>query len=176
VRDTGAVKSILEAIGNTPLVRLRRCAPANGAELWLKWAPVQPKLVGHHRLIAVDLLGHGDSDPPPDGNHTPLGYAATLARFLDQLGIHAAHIAGVSVGGWTALEMAKLGRARSIVAIAPAGLWSRRDPWRCTLKLWGMYRLGRLIGPLTERALRSEAGRARLLSGTVARPLNLSPQ
>jgi len=30
------VHSILEAIGNTPLVRLRRCAPANGAELWLK--------------------------------------------------------------------------------------------------------------------------------------------
>ena len=28
--------SILEAIGNTPLVRLRRCAPTNGAELWLK--------------------------------------------------------------------------------------------------------------------------------------------
>jgi cysteine synthase A len=30
------VESLLEAIGNTPLVRLRRCAPANGAELWLK--------------------------------------------------------------------------------------------------------------------------------------------
>jgi cysteine synthase len=28
--------SILDAIGNTPLVRLRHCAPANGAELWLK--------------------------------------------------------------------------------------------------------------------------------------------
>jgi cysteine synthase A len=28
--------SILAAIGNTPLIRLRRCAPANGAELWLK--------------------------------------------------------------------------------------------------------------------------------------------
>src|SRR5207247_9889160 len=27
---------MLDAIGNTPLVRLRRCAPANGAELWLK--------------------------------------------------------------------------------------------------------------------------------------------
>jgi cysteine synthase len=35
-RKDGAVPSILEAIGNTPLVRLRRCAPANGAELWLK--------------------------------------------------------------------------------------------------------------------------------------------
>jgi cysteine synthase A len=30
------MKSILEAIGNTPLVRLSRCAPSNGAELWLK--------------------------------------------------------------------------------------------------------------------------------------------
>jgi cysteine synthase len=30
------LSSILDAIGNTPLVRLHRCAPANGAELWLK--------------------------------------------------------------------------------------------------------------------------------------------
>jgi cysteine synthase len=30
------VESILEAIGDTPLVRLHRCAPRNGAELWLK--------------------------------------------------------------------------------------------------------------------------------------------
>ena len=30
------MESILDAIGNTPLVRLGRCAPANGAELWLK--------------------------------------------------------------------------------------------------------------------------------------------
>ena len=30
------MESILKAIGNTPLVRLRRCAPPNGAELWLK--------------------------------------------------------------------------------------------------------------------------------------------
>jgi cysteine synthase A len=30
------VNSILDAIGNTPIVRLHRCAPENGAELWLK--------------------------------------------------------------------------------------------------------------------------------------------
>src|SRR5918992_3201735 len=30
------MSSILDAIGNTPLVRVRGCAPANGAELWLK--------------------------------------------------------------------------------------------------------------------------------------------
>jgi cysteine synthase len=36
------VESILETIGNTPLVRLRRCVPANGAELWLKLEYVNP--------------------------------------------------------------------------------------------------------------------------------------
>ena len=132
------------------------------------WAPVQPRLAAHHALITVDLPGHGDSDPPPDdADHTPL---------LDELDLDAAHVAGDSVGGWTALELAKLGRARSVTAIAPAGLWRRRDPWRCSFKLWGMYRLGRLITPLTERGLRTEAGRRRLLRGTVAKPLNLSAE
>jgi len=36
LREDRPVESILEAIGNTPLVRLSRCAPPNGAELWLK--------------------------------------------------------------------------------------------------------------------------------------------
>lgn len=141
------------------------------------WVPVRPKLAIHHDVIAVDLPGHGESDPPPDdGDHTPRGYALTLGALLDELSIDAAHAAGVSVGGWTALELAKLGRARSVVAIAPAGLWPRRDPWRCSIKLWGMYRLGRLTAPLTHRALRSEAGRVRLLRGIVAKPLNLSQE
>ena len=30
------MEGILEAIGNTPIVRLRHCVPANGADLWLK--------------------------------------------------------------------------------------------------------------------------------------------
>lgn len=36
------MQSILDAIGNTPLVRLRRCAPENGAELWLKLEYANP--------------------------------------------------------------------------------------------------------------------------------------
>jgi cysteine synthase A len=36
MRDDGWMNSILEAIGNTPLVQMHRCAPPNGAELWLK--------------------------------------------------------------------------------------------------------------------------------------------
>jgi len=30
------MESILQAIGNTPLIRVHRCAPENGAEFWLK--------------------------------------------------------------------------------------------------------------------------------------------
>jgi cysteine synthase len=36
LEDDPSVESILDAIGNTPLVRLHRCAPPNGAQLWLK--------------------------------------------------------------------------------------------------------------------------------------------
>src|SRR6476659_6044240 len=36
------MESILEAIGNTPLVRLAACAPPNGAELWVKLENTNP--------------------------------------------------------------------------------------------------------------------------------------
>jgi cysteine synthase A len=36
IGDDRRMESILDAIGNTPLIRLRSCAPPNGAELWLK--------------------------------------------------------------------------------------------------------------------------------------------
>src|SRR5216110_2027106 len=36
------MQSILDSIGNTTLLRLRRCAPANGAELWLKLENLNP--------------------------------------------------------------------------------------------------------------------------------------
>jgi pimeloyl-ACP methyl ester carboxylesterase len=141
------------------------------------WRPVIERLAGHHDVIAVDLPGHGESDaPPPGADHSPVGYAAQLVVFLDALGIDRAHVAGDSVGGWTALELAKLGRARSVTAIGPAGLWEGKDPWRCVVKLWSTYRLGRLTGPLTDRALKSEAGRTRLLRGMVAKPLNLTEE
>lgn len=135
------------------------------------WRPVVDLLAAHRELLLVDLPGHGASGPPPAGTpHTPIGYAQVLARLLDDLDIGAAHAAGNSAGGWTALELAKLGRARSVVALAPAGLWARRDPWRCVAQLRGQHRLGRAFAPLTPRLMRSDAGRSILLRSTVAKP------
>ena len=140
------------------------------------WKPVVDRLAEERELLMVDLPGHGESDPPPPGApHNPIGYAPLLGRFLEGLGIDKAHAAGNSVGGWTALELAKLGRARSVVALAPAGLWARHDPWRCVAQLWIQHKTGRLLAPLAPRAMRSDFGRTVLLKGTVAKPKQVPP-
>ena len=41
---------------------------------------------------------------------------------MDAAGIARAHLVGNSLGGWIAAELAPRGRARSVVAISPAGL------------------------------------------------------
>jgi pimeloyl-ACP methyl ester carboxylesterase len=135
------------------------------------WRPIVDLLAPNRELLLVDLPGHGESAPPPPGTpHTPIGYARVLALLLDELEIESVHAGGNSVGGWTALELAKLGRARSVVALAPAGLWAKRDPWRCVAQLWLQHKLGRVFAPLVPPLMRSRLGRTLLLSGTVAKP------
>jgi pimeloyl-ACP methyl ester carboxylesterase len=135
------------------------------------WRPVVGLLAAEREVLVVDLPGHGASPGPPEGiAHTPIGYAEMLARALDRLGLAVVDVAGNSVGGWTALELAKLGRARTVVAIGPAGLWAKRDPWRCVFALWSQHKMGRAFGWAAPPLLRNTAGRALLMGGTVGRP------
>jgi pimeloyl-ACP methyl ester carboxylesterase len=46
---------------------------------------------------------------------------------MDEAGFETAHIAGNSLGGYVALQLAARGRARSVVAFAPAGGWAEGD-------------------------------------------------
>ena len=88
------------------------------------WEPVVDMLAASRTVISVDLPGFGSSAPltAPGPPPTPAGFARVLSGLLRDLGHDTAHIAGNSVGGWTALEMARLGAARSVVALSPAGL------------------------------------------------------
>jgi pimeloyl-ACP methyl ester carboxylesterase len=141
------------------------------------WRPVVEPLARRRSVLLVDLPGHGESPSPPNGvPHNPIGYAQVLAAMLDELGIERAHCAGNSAGGWTALELAKLRRARSVVAIGPAGLWAKRDPWRCVLQLSVQHKLGRIFAPLTPSLMRNSLGRSLLLSGTMAKPRQVPPE
>jgi pimeloyl-ACP methyl ester carboxylesterase len=115
---------------------------------WQTWGPVLNLLAANRNVVAVDLPGHGRSAPAPAG--TPLtaaGFARLIGIFLsEQLGIDFAHVAGNSMGGWIALEMAKLGYARSVTALCPAGLWRTRTPRYCLSSFRINYALARLLG------------------------------
>ena len=93
------------------------------------WDPVVTELARERDVIAVDLPGHGDSPRQPQGaGNTPLDQARAVAELLDQLGLASVHVAGNSVGGWVALELGRLQRAKTITALSPGGLWGRRAP------------------------------------------------
>ena len=140
------------------------------------WRPVVDLLAPHHELLLVDLPGHGDSDPAAENVvPTPTGYAPLLAELLDSLGIDTAHAAGFSVGGWTSLELAKLGRARSVTALNPAGLWRPRSPRSSEISLWVSRNLARAFSPVLPLALRSAAGRTLILGQQFGRPWRVPP-
>jgi pimeloyl-ACP methyl ester carboxylesterase len=95
---------------------------------WHHWRPVLGELVARYEVIAPTLAGH-DGGPPFDMTG-PLTFASSadhLERHLDEIGVGSAHVVGNSLGGALALELAKRGRARSVVALAPAGGWMEGD-------------------------------------------------
>lgn len=92
------------------------------------WDLIAPDLSRDFTVYAVDLPGHGESTPLPDEDVvTPARMAREVGHFMDTHGIDRAHFVGNSLGGWTVLEAAADGRARSAVALCPAGLWEPFD-------------------------------------------------
>jgi pimeloyl-ACP methyl ester carboxylesterase len=94
------------------------------------WAPVIGLLAGERELIAVDLPGFGGSPPLRGTEPSPARLAHAVAHGLAAAGVEDFAVAGNSLGGWVALELALAGRARSVVAIGPAGLWPEPLPPR----------------------------------------------
>ena len=61
----------------------------------------------HWRVIAVDPLGHGDSDAPHDADsYEAAGVTADLVAVLDAAGVEQATVWGYSRGGWLACSLA----------------------------------------------------------------------
>ena len=133
------------------------------------WAPVIERLTAEREVIAVDLPGFGDSPPLNGGGPpTPAALARAVAAGLPD-GPY--HVAGNSLGGWVALELAAAGDARSVTAIAPAGLWPEPlAPKRATAPA-----LARSLRPVLPALTRSPAGRRLALAGTVAAPERVPP-
>jgi len=91
------------------------------------WRHVMPLLAGEFDVIALTAEGHHGGPRPPRRPATIETLVAAAGRQLDELGIGEAHLAGNSLGGWIALELARRGRAKSVCGISPAGFWD--DDW-----------------------------------------------
>lgn len=94
----------------------RQAGPADGEALVLihglaessrTWDAVLPHLVGRgHRVIAVDLLGHGRTSTPRVGDYSIPGLAVVVRDLLLLLDAEAATVVGHSLGGGIALQLA----------------------------------------------------------------------
>ena len=97
-------------------------------DTWRVWELVLPALERRHDVLALTLPGHAGGPPLPDAAATTTTTIAELVELaLDEAGIETAHLVGNSLGGFVALQLAARGRARSVVALAPAGGWALGD-------------------------------------------------
>ncbi len=70
------------------------------------WDGVRPRLEADHRVVAVDLLGHGGSEKPGSG-YTPANQAKVVAEAMEKLGVREAEVVGHSLGGAVAVALAE---------------------------------------------------------------------
>jgi pimeloyl-ACP methyl ester carboxylesterase len=140
------------------------------------WDPVIPALAGHFDVIAADLPGFGESGPlPPGVEPRPAALAAAVAGLLDDLGITAPHLAGNSLGGWVALELAGLRPVASLALLSPAGLWPGNMPLYDQASLRATRWLARHATGLLSRLVNYRLGRALVLGQTHGRPFHITP-
>lgn len=154
-----------------PLVLIHGIGSYRGA-----WAPVLDRLAAERDVIVLDLPGHGESPLLPDGRrHDVLALAEAVEEFVAELGIGRPHVAGNSLGGGIALELARRGSVRSATALSPIGFWKPSEVRFARSTLRGSRALARSLLPAAPRLVRSTALRTALFGQVYGRPRRLGP-
>lgn len=76
------------------------------------WLPVAPELARHYHLILIDLRGHGQSSLSRHHDYSVRSMAADVWQVVDDLGLNAVSMLGLSLGGCVTLQSAILHPAR----------------------------------------------------------------
>jgi pimeloyl-ACP methyl ester carboxylesterase len=129
---------------------------------WRTWDLVLPALERRHDVLAPTLAGHA-AGPAIEGEVGERPIVDAVERAMDEAGFETAHVAGNSLGGYVALQLAARGRAKSVVALAPAGGWAKGDESHEELLRFQaeMHRQVKLAAPQAGPMLASRAGRRR---------------
>jgi pimeloyl-ACP methyl ester carboxylesterase len=125
------------------------------------WSGVIPLLAAKYRVIAPDLLGHGESDKPR-GDYSVGAFAVLLRDLLDALGVRRVTVVGHSLGGGIAMQFAHQHRqyCKRMVLISSGGFGG------------DVGRLLRLLSlPGSELVLPMIASRPAILAGNAVRAL-----
>lgn len=142
------------------------------------WELVVPLLSEDFRVVTVDLPGHGESPEParPDVVGSVL---ESLEGFLAEVTPDGErpHLAGNSLGGYIALELALRGHAASALGLNPAGFFhGRLDQMRVIRQFQALRATARVLRPLLPALARIPAARAPMMGMFCARPWRVPPE
>jgi len=141
---------------------------------WQVWNPVLPALEERHDVLALSLPGYGES-APVDGEPTVWALVDAVEDAMDAAGFDTAHLVGNSMGGWIAAELAARGRARTMVATSPAGLYTAKELAYAGRVLRSSFSAAQRLAPYAERITATAAGRRLAFGLMYARPERLDP-
>lgn len=143
---------------------------------WRTWELVLPALERERDVLAPTLAGHAGGPPVPDPV-SDSALADAVERAMDVAGFQTAHIVGNSLGGYLALQLAARGRARSAVALAPAGGWAPGDQqFGDTLRFFVLIRdLLKTAVPRADEIVATPAGMRRATEFSVTHYEHIPP-
>ncbi len=124
------------------------------------WGPVLERLATEREVVAVDLPGFGESADLPSGVTPTLdAHVDAVVGFLDEQGLDEIDVAGNSMGGGVALELARRGRVRTATALSPIGFWTPQERQWAVRSLKNTYATARALAPIAPALYATAAGR-----------------
>jgi pimeloyl-ACP methyl ester carboxylesterase len=141
------------------------------------WQEVVPLLSELHEIFMPTALGHPGG---PTSWRRPVLISDVVdaaEQHLDQCGLERPHLAGNSLGGYVAIELARRGRASTVCALSPAGFWMAGDRLQSQLlrKFKTTLRMARLTQSVSPLMLKSATFRRLMLRDTACHGRHLTP-
>src|SRR5258708_19000532 len=105
----------------------------------------------HFTCISLDLRGTGETDKP-EGIYSTELFADDVAAFMQALGIHQAHVAGLSLGAATGMWLAAK-YPDKVKSLSLHSGWTKTDPFlKTALESWQVMAQG--LGSVPEMVIR----------------------